>query len=147
MSQMMTSKLPPSQCCGGNSPYHVNPKWLINLSYRQYDFFLSLNPFFLPVQRCWIWFPVLCLNDYTLKCSATMITSSAQGIRNCNDCHPGVDSFRIVLNMSLYGQNMASESLQEHHSQKRCFTQRTINGPIYPIFLVRAFATVPISDV
>lgn len=90
--------------------------------------------FFIPVQRGWIWFPVICLNDYTLKCSATMITSSAQGIRNCNDCHSEVDSFRIFLNMSLYGQNMVSESLQEHQSQKRRFTQRTINGPIYPVF-------------
>lgn len=90
--------------------------------------------FLLPVQRCWMWFPVLCLNDYTLKCSATMITSSAQGIRNCNDCHSEVDSFRIFLNMSLCGQNMVSESLQEHQSQKRRFIQRTINGPIYPVF-------------
>lgn len=101
---------------------------------------------FLPVQRCWKWFPVLCLNDYTLKCSATMITSRAQSIHNCNDCHSELDSFRIFLKMSLYGQNMVSESLQKHQSQKR-FTQRTINGPIYPIFLVRAFTTVPISAV
>ncbi len=51
------------------------------------------------------------LNDYfTLKYSATMITSSAQGIRFCNGCHSEIDSFRIFLKMSLYGQNMVSES-------------------------------------
>lgn len=62
------------------------------------------------------------LNDYfTLKYSATMITSSARGIRYYNGCHSEIDSFRIFLQMSLYGQNMASES-PRGTSHKRRFT-------------------------
>ncbi len=50
-----------------------------------------------------------------------MITSSAQGIRFCNGCHSEIDSFRIFLKMSLYGQNMVSESPRGIQSTETSF--------------------------